>query len=314
MHGHYEVIERIAVGGMAEIYRGIARGAEGFERPVVIKKVHPRFSQDERFVKMLINEAKITASLDHPNIVQIVDLGTSQEGEHFIVMEYVDGHDLRAVIDQSRQMGISLALDSVLNVMAEVCDALDHAHRLVDHDGKPLHVIHRDVSPSNILISYSGEVKLTDFGVARYGRDASQVGSLKGKLAYMSPEQARGFPLDHRSDIFSAGAIIFELLLNRRVFTATTDIEMLHAVRAAEIPLPSSFDPNINSELERIILKALAPLPDDRYQSAENLAAALRNFRYDYCGADVSPSELSDLLVQLFGVRPDVGRDRDGNV
>ncbi|MCA9664324.1 MAG: protein kinase, partial [Myxococcales bacterium] len=301
MYGQYQVVERIAVGGMAEIYRGIARGVEGFERPVVIKKVHPRFSKDSRFVKMLIKEAKITARLNHPNIVQILDLGQSDDGEYFIVMEYVDGYDLRAMMDRASGRGIALGLDTILYLASEVCDALDHAHRLTDSKGRALNLIHRDVSPSNILISYAGEVKLTDFGVARFGRDVSVVGSLKGKLAYMSPEQARAHRIDHRSDIYSLGAVLFELLLGRRVFLANTDLEMLNAVRRADIPRPSAIDPSIPQELEDILMRALAPEPTDRFQSVDALGTALRSFRFSHCSARVGSAELAALLGRLFG-------------
>ncbi|MFH1131794.1 MAG: serine/threonine-protein kinase, partial [Pseudomonadota bacterium] len=300
-YGQYQVVERIAIGGMAEIYRGVAHGVEGFKRPVVIKKVHPRFSADDRFIKMLIKEAKITARLNHANIVQILDLGKNDEGEYFLVMEYVDGWDLRAAMDRAAQRNTRLSLDTILYIMPEVCDAVAYAHNLTDDRGRPINLIHRDISPSNILISYSGEVKLTDFGVARFGRDESVVGSLKGKLAYMSPEQARTELLDHRSDIFSLGAVLFEVVLGRKIFLGQTDIEMLKAVREAEIPSPSSIDPRISPQLEQIILKAVAPKPKDRYQSAELFSADLRTFRFENCSSRVSSAELAILLSSLFG-------------
>lgn len=285
---------------MAEIYLGTAGGPEGFERPVVIKKIHPRYGQDPRFVEMLINEAKITARLNHVNVVQILDLGRGGDGEHFIVMEYVQGKDLRDVFDRAQKRGIPLPRPTMLYVLAEVCEGLDYAHRLTDGDGHALRLIHRDVSPSNVLLSEAGEVKLTDFGVARFGRDASQVGSLKGKLGYMAPEQARGEPLDHRSDVFSVGAILFEALLGQRVFEGKNDIEMLYAVRGGVIPAPSSILPTIDAKLEGILLRAVAADRDERFASAAELASELRGYLFDELDARVGPKELADFLRQLF--------------
>ncbi len=303
MHGQYEVLERIAVGGMAEIYLGVARGLEGFSRPVVIKKVRPRLSGDHRFVQMLIREAKITASLNHPNIVQILDLGQNDEHENFIVMEYVEGHDLRSVMDGAVARRRPIDLNLAIYIASEVCAGLHHAHRKTDAEGKPLRLIHRDVSPSNILISYAGEVKLTDFGIARYGRDVSVVGSLKGKVAYMSPEQARAGRIDHRTDIFSIGAILFELVLDRKLFLAESDAEMLEAVRRTQIPLPSTICPTIPLELEHLLLRALAPDPARRFQSAEEMQAALREFHFHHSTEQVGAKDLSALLRQLFPER-----------
>lgn len=299
---HYEVIERIAVGGMAEIYLGVARGLEGFSRPVVIKKVRPRLSNDERFVQMLIKEAKITAALSHPNIVQILDLGRNTEGEHFIVMEYVDGQDLRSLIDEATAKGVELGASLAVFIAAEVCSALDHAHRQVDDSGRPLSLIHRDVSPSNVLVSLAGEVKLTDFGIARYGRDVSVIGTLKGKLAYMSPEQGRGKTVDHRSDLYSLGAILFEIVLGRRVHQAETDLEMLERVRDGQVPLPSSIRPEIPLELERVLLRALSPSPAQRFQSAEEMGNALRALLFR-TAQPAGAKELAALIRELFPLR-----------
>jgi serine/threonine protein kinase len=299
---HYDVIERIAVGGMAEIYLGIARGLEGFSRPVVIKKVRPRLSNDQRFVQMLIKEAKITAALSHPNIVQILDLGRNAEDEHFIVMEYVDGQDLRSLIDEAAAKGLAIGRELAVFVASEVCAALDHAHRQTDEAGRPLNLIHRDVSPSNVLVSFAGEVKLTDFGIARYGRDVSVIGTLKGKLAYMSPEQARGNTVDHRSDLYSLGSILFEIVLGRRVHLAETDLEMLEQVREGQVPLPSSIAPEIPLELERIMLRALAPTPSQRFQSAEEMGSALRAHLFRSTQPS-GPKALASLLKELFPLR-----------
>jgi serine/threonine protein kinase len=301
VYGQYQVIERIAVGGMAEIFLGRVQGVEGFERPVVIKKVRRRYSKDDRFHAMLIREAKITATLSHPNIVQILDLGQSDKDEYFIVMEYVDGRDLRSCMDRARTKQRPLELEAMVYIAMEVCAALDYAHRKTDKEGRTLNLIHRDVSPANVLISTSGEVKLADFGIARYGRDVSAVGSLKGKLGYMSPEQARAEPVDQRSDIFSVGAVLFEAALGQRPFSAQTDLALLQQVQAAEITAPSSIDSEVPGELERILLKAMAPAPRDRYSGAEQLAAALRRFQFNHSAARVGPEQLASLLRGLFG-------------
>jgi serine/threonine protein kinase len=300
MYGQYHVIERIAVGGMAEIYLGIAHGVEGFERQVVIKKVRRRLSRDTRFHSMLVKEAKITASLNHPNIVQILDLGQNERQEYFIVMEYVDGRDLRSIMDRAEEKGFRLDRDQVLYIAAEICAALDYAHHKSDDQGRPLNLIHRDVSPSNILVSRAGEVKLADFGIARYGRDVSVVGSLKGKLAYMSPEQARTQILDRRSDIFSLGAVTYENLLGQRVFPADNDVELLEQVREARIPRPASIDPTIPEELELILLRALARDPDNRFQTAGEMGLALRRFHFQHSSLLVGPEQLAGLLRRLF--------------
>src|SRR2546423_3332253 len=221
--GQYEIIARIAVGGMAEIYRGRAVGDEGFEKPVAIKRILPPFASDARFVSMLVTEARIHASLSHKNIVQIHDLGISEEGEYFIVLEYVDGRDLAALLDvlsrRSSTAGRLLRLsDAVaLHVIIELGEGVHLAHELRGPDGQPLGLVHRDISPSNVLVSYSGEVKLSDFGLAKRRTDHSVVGSLKGKLAYMSPEQARRASLDRRTDIFALGAVLFEMLTGQRL-------------------------------------------------------------------------------------------------
>ena len=312
-YGQYHVVEKIAVGGMAEIYRGVSRGVGGFESPVAIKKVLSRLSTDKRFADMLVREAKITARLDHEHIVKILDLGQNDEGEYFIVMEYVDGRNLRDIIDRAQRKKYTLTLDTILYVLPPICDAVGYAHGLKDGNGNPMNLIHRDISPSNILLSHTGEVKLTDFGVARFGEEASVVGSLKGKLAYMSPEQARGETLDHRSDVFSLGAILFELVLGRRLFGGRNDTDTLESVRRAEIPRPSAIDPIISVRMEQILLRALAPKPSARYQSADALAQELRSYRMDSCSARMGAPELSSWLARLFTGEVD-GKDAASEV
>ncbi|HJZ83750.1 MAG TPA: serine/threonine-protein kinase [Polyangia bacterium] len=305
MFGRYQLVERIAVGGMAEIYRGRMIGVGGFEKPVAIKKILPRLARDERFIKLLMNEAKINASLSHANIVQINDLGLNEAGEYFLVLEYVDGRDLRAILDAARERRSTVSREVALFIGGEVCEALEHAHRLCDSDGKPLGLVHRDVSPANILVSYAGEVKLTDFGIAKQLKEASLVTTLKGKFGYMSPEQARSLPVDQKSDLFSLGAILYEMLLGRKLFEGT-DFEVLQAVRDARIVRPRDVRPDFPPGLEQILLKALAPRPRDRWESAALFGAALREFRFAMTSGGGGAPELAAWLAKLFppGRRP----------
>jgi serine/threonine-protein kinase len=305
--GQYELLGRIAVGGMAEIYRGRAVGDEGFEKPVAIKRILPAYAGDAGFTSMLVTEARIHASLSHKNIVQIHDLGISEEGEYFIVLEYVDGRDLGALLDMLSRTpspsGRTLRLsDAVaLYIMIELGEGTHFAHELRGPDGQPLGLVHRDISPSNVLISYAGEVKLSDFGLAKRRTDHSVMGSLKGKLAYMSPEQARGSTLDRRSDVFALGAVLFEMLTGRRLREITDDVEGWRQVASGLVPAVRPFRPDLSPALERVLTAALAPDPRDRFQDARALVAAARDA---LTGVSRSPTseetELQALLKTLL--------------
>src|SRR4029077_2898609 len=234
--GQYELLARIAVGGMAEVYEGRAVGAEGFEKHVAIKRILPDLAEDERFVKMLLTEARIHSALSHRNIVQIHDLGISEDGQYFIVLEFVDGYDLRMITEQLAAMGEIIPEVLSLHIASELAQGLHFAHELKGQDGQPLGLIHRDVTPSNVLISLAGEVKLSDFGLAKRRHDRSVVGSLKGSLAYMSPEQANQAQLDRRPDICSLGAILFELLTGRRLREITDEVAGWSQVASGVVP------------------------------------------------------------------------------
>ncbi len=281
--GHYVLLERIGIGGMAEVFRASARGAEGFERPIAIKRILPNLSEDPEFVRMFVDEAKIAVQLQHPNIVQIFDLGRN-ERTYFIVMEFVHGRDLRALLDVLTIAKKSMPLTVVLHVAMKICEALHHAHFATGRSGEFLAVVHRDVTPQNVLLSYDGEVKVTDFGLAKArGRlTETQAGIIKGKLAYMAPEAFMGIPVDHRSDIYSVGILLWEMLLGRRLFVGKNDIETAQKAQAACIPGLRSIDPNIPVEIERIVLRALAPGRDDRYRTAEELHDDLEAFAYEH--------------------------------
>ena len=306
--GQYEILARIAVGGMAEIYRGRAVGDEGFEKPVAIKRILPSYAADARFVSMLLTEARIHAALSHKNIVQIHDLGISEEGEYFIVLEYVDGRDLGALLEVLSRSpaggGRALRLsDAVaLYLLIEIGEGVHFAHDLRGSDGQPLGLVHRDISPSNVLISYAGEVKLSDFGLAKRRTDHSVVGSLKGKLAYMSPEQARRSSLDQRSDIFALGAVFFELITGRRLREISDDVEGWRQVASGLVPSARPFRPDLSPALDRLLAGALAPDPRDRFPDARTLVAAAREALE---GVTRSPtSEQSELQALLKAVLP----------
>ncbi len=296
----YELLERIGVGGMAEIFRGRATAMGGFEKPVAIKKILPHLGRDDRFVRMLIAEAKILAGFRQRNIVQVYDVGLGEDGEYFLVMEYVEGCDLGNLYDAMEAQRVRFPMDLALHIGSEVCDALDHAHKATDPDGKPIGLVHRDVSPSNVLLSLSGEVKLTDFGIAKKLEDHSVATSIVGKFAYMSPEQARAAKLDGKSDIYSLGVLLYELLLNRRLYSGANEFEALRLVREARVPKPRDVDPTFSRELESLLLKALAPDPKQRYDTAAAFAAALRDFRYSASTSAGDPAKEIASLVKRF--------------
>jgi len=279
--GHYELFDRFAVGAMAELYLGRARGEEGFEKMVVIKRLLPRLADDKRFVQMLQTEARIHASLSHKNIVQIHDLGVSAEGEYFIVLEYVDGRDLGALLDTDAgpaRPGLGKRLDDAvgLYIMGEVGEGVHFAHEMRGGDGNPLGLVHRDISPSNILLSYAGEVKLSDFGVAKRNNDLSVVTSLKGELGYISPEQARGAPTDRRSDIFSLGAVAFEIFTGSPLRTLSGSPDDYLKAASGIVNSPQRFRPDIPPAIERVLAGALAPDPRDRFTDARKFVDACR--------------------------------------
>ena len=280
--GHYELFDRFAVGDMAELYLGRAYGEEGFEKPVAIKRILPHLAADERFVHMLLVEAGIHASLSHKNIVQIHDLGISPEGEYFIVLEYVDGRDLGELLAVLRKTsspdGLPKRLDDAiaLHIMGELCEGVHFAHELRGTDGQPTGLVHRDISPDNVLLSYAGEVKLSDFGVAKRRTDNSLVSSLKGNLAYMSPEQARGVALDRRSDIYSLGAVLFELLTGYPLRDSSNQAETWRQVASGLVFSPQLRRPDLPPPLARLIADSLAPDPRDRFPDARAFADACR--------------------------------------
>ena len=270
--GRHLLLERINVGGMAEVFKAKAFGVEGFERVVAVKRILPTLAQDEEFVTMFIDEARIAAHLNHQNIVQIYELGKHEE-IFYISMEYVAGRDLRQLLDHQKKLDRPMELPKACFLISRVCEALEYAHRRRDPAGRDMKIIHRDVTPQNVIISYEGEVKLCDFGIAKAASRVSrtQVGVLKGKFAYMSPEQVRGHITDRRSDLFALGVIFYEMLTGQRLFLGDSDYQTLEAVRNAVIPPPRSYNPQISPDLEQILLRMLARDPKDRYQWAAEI-------------------------------------------
>jgi hypothetical protein len=292
----YEVIERIGSGRVAEIFRGKAIAAGGFEKPVAIKRILPQLSSDPRFVELLIAEAKLMSVLRHRNIVQVFDVGVGDDGEHFLVMEFVDGVDLGALqrhLDAARQR---LPLDLALHLGAELCEALDHAQQVAGPDGRPLRLIHRDVTPSNVLVSRAGEIKLTDFGLAKRPDDGTSAGGLRGRYGYVSPEQASGQPVDARSDVFAVGLIVWELAVGRRLYSGLADFDALRAVREGPAPRAREHDPTLPPELDAVLDLALARDPRQRLPNAGELGKRLRGLRYSL---DVSAGDPAAALARL---------------
>jgi serine/threonine protein kinase len=299
--GKYFLLERINVGGMAEVFRAKAFGVEGFERLVAVKRILPNIAEDKEFIRMFIEEAKLSVQLNHANIAQIFDLGVV-DGSYYIALEHVHGRDLRGIFDRCRQGGEAMPVAQACFVVMKVCEGLDYAHNKRDQGGRELSLVHRDVSPQNVLVSFEGEVKLIDFGIAKAAGKGSktQAGILKGKFGYMSPEQVRGLPIDRRSDVFSCGIVLYELLTGERLFVGESDFSTLEKVRNVEILPPSTYNRKIPDELERIVLKALAKDTDDRYQNAIDLHDELQAFVYT-SGEFYSRKDLAGWMKKTFG-------------
>lgn len=270
------LLDRLAVGGMAEVYRAKSLGVHGFEKIIGIKRILPALAEDAEFVQMFVEEAKIAGRLRHANITRIFELG-KVDGTHFIAMEYVFGKDLLQIRKRLEQGGMRMPVAMAAWILANVLAGLDYAHRQRGPDGQPLGIIHRDISPQNVLISYDGLVKLCDFGIAKAASRATQTvaGVVKGKLGYMSPEQISGRPIDHRSDVFAASTVLWELLTGERLFGKGTDFEVLERVRDAKADPPSTLAPEVTQVLDAVVMRGLARDPDDRWETAGDMHEAL---------------------------------------
>lgn len=298
--GNYEILRKIAAGGMAEVFLAKQTGIGGFERLVCIKRILPHLGEQEDFINMFQDEARIAANLVHPNIAQIYDIGRVQ-GSYYIAMEYVRGEDLRRIYNQEVARGRAMPLEPAAQIIMGAAAGLDVAHRQTSIDGRPLGIVHRDVSPQNILVTYDGHVKIVDFGVAKASGKLAEtrIGVLKGKYSYMSPEQAAGDPIDARTDIFALGITLYEVTTGVRLFKRETELETLHAVIDCKVTKPSEIVPRYDREFETILMKALAHDPDDRYQTAGDLREALEKFLVKR-GQATGASSLGPYMQDLF--------------
>lgn len=297
--GKYELIERLAVGGMAELFKAQMLGDRGFKKTVAIKKILPQLAANSNFLDMFADEARITAMLDHPNIVQVFEFDT-EDDEPYLVMQLVDGHDLFQLMGQVRKLDESMPIELGVFVTHEILEALDYAHTAVDDEGMPLGIVHRDVSPGNVLLSRRGNVMLTDFGIAwAYRRhQKTEAGKLKGKFGYMSPEQVTGEALDARSDVFACGILLAELLISRHLFVGQSDLDILLMVRDADLGRLIEFGEHIPQDLLDIIVKALAPKPALRYQSAAAFREALAEWLFEQ-RKRVTGADLADYAARV---------------
>jgi serine/threonine protein kinase len=305
----YVVLEHLSEGGMGAIYVGKKLGAGGFEMEVVLKQLLPEFTQQEEFIDLFLREAKLSATLDHANIVHTIDLVTAGN-EYFIVMEYLPGGDLRTLLKKAKRRGRRFSPAAAIYISREVLSALSYAHAKRDFEGQPLKLIHRDVSPSNILLSYSGEVKLTDFGIAKAATHTSMFYKVKGKIGYMSPEQAKSDPLDHRSDLYSLAVCMYEIITGERLFVHAGLTTSADEIYSQPVPTISKKVPGLPTELDAIMQRALAIDPDARYQTAGELQEALMRCAHRN-GLLMSAPELAKELREACGATETWREDAD---
>ena len=298
--GKYDLLGRIGFGGMAEVWLARQHGPMGFEKLVAIKRLLPHLQDQDPFVRMFLDEARIAARINHANVVQIYDLGQADEN-YFIAMEYLLGESLARVMGEGAKRGRPLPDLLGAAVVSQMCKGLHHAHTLRDAKGLPLSIVHRDVSPQNVAVLYDGAVKLLDFGIAKARERLSETTTtgMKGKYAYMSPEQCVGEPMDHRSDIFSCGVVLWELLTRRRLFKHQNKLMVLKMISEGHVAEPSRVNPEIPTELDPICLRALAKRPRDRYQTADDLADDLEQVLAKR-GVSAASGKLAEYLNDVF--------------
>ena len=299
--GSFEILRRLTRGGMAEIFLARTSGPSGFEKLVVLKKILAKYAGKPRYVQLFLEEAKLAASLDHPNIAQVYDIGIV-DGAYFFTMEYLHGQDVRSILHRSWRIGERFPIDHAVQIARHVASALHFAHEKTRGDGTSLGLVHRDVSPSNVIVTYDGATKLLDFGVAKTAASTvkTRTGTLKGKISYMSPEQARGAPVDRRSDLFSLGIVLWEMVTTQRLYRADNDLATLQLIIHRPPRPPSEIRPECPPELERIVLRALAQDPDARFATAEQMVIELDELAREL-KLKQSSIALAATLGQLFG-------------
>jgi eukaryotic-like serine/threonine-protein kinase len=300
--GKYTLLNRIAVGGMAEVFLARQEGLEGFEKTICIKRIRPHLSSQPNFVRMFLNEAKLAAQLNHQNIAQIYDLGRVNDS-YFIAMEYISGRDMSRIIPKAERTDIPFPMVYALRIASNVCEGLFYAHSKVDAYGNPLNIVHRDVTPENVLVGFGGNVKIVDFGIAKANSQLEQqtrAGEIKGKLSYMSPEQCMGQPLDGRSDVFSMGSVLYEWVTGYKLFTGENEMAILKSIIDGRIYPPSYFKEDVPEAVERILMKALEKDRNKRYQSAWEMQFDIDTY---LASSEFTPSNihLSNFLKQIFG-------------
>ncbi|HVZ74566.1 MAG TPA: serine/threonine-protein kinase [Polyangia bacterium] len=303
-YGRFRLTGRIGAGGMAEVFRAVVKGPQGWERELVVKRILPTLSGNAEFVKMFIREAKISALLVHPNIVQTFEFGEA-EGTYFIAMEGVQGVTLRELLTKLKKEQRAMPFMVIADIARQVLTGLDYAHTLRGPDGAALEIVHQDVSPTNIMLAFNGTVKVLDFGIARaasFAEEEAKKGLIKGKVAYLAPEQVNLQPFDHRIDIFALGIVMHEMMTGVRLFQAKNDIARMRQLLSQPIPPPSAVNAAVPRELDRIVMKALEVDPTQRYQSASAMAADLER---TMIAARHSSRDLAKLLRALFLNEPE---------
>ncbi|MBL8945773.1 MAG: protein kinase [Myxococcales bacterium] len=302
--GRYELLRRLGSGGMAEVHLARAAGLEGFQKLVVLKRILPHLSADQEFVRMFLAEARLAAILDHSNVVQVFDIG-KEGADYFFTMEYVYGENLQTILRAIRRKGDALPLELAIAIAIGAATGLHYAHDRVGFDGMPLQIVHRDVSPTNVMVTYDGCVKVADFGIAKVTSrtDVTRAGIRKGKVPYMSPEQCRAQPLDRRSDVYALGIVLYECATMGRLFDGDNEFGVMNRIVNGDVPLPSTKRQNFPKDLERIIMKALASDRDRRYASGAELVADLERFARER-KLRVSAAALGEFMHALFEPRP----------
>jgi serine/threonine-protein kinase len=303
----YRVVEKLESGGMAEVFRAESEGLQGFRKQVAIKRVLPHLSEKKKFISMFLDEARLSAHLSHSNCVQVFDIGVG-DAAYFIVMEFVDGANLKAIVEYLKKSGKEFPIPLAVYIALEICKGLSYAHELRDPQGTDLHIVHRDMSPPNVLITKYGEVKIVDFGLAKANSqlEKPEPGIIKGKFSYLSPEAALGQEVDHRTDIFAVGIILWELLTGQRLFLGETDFQTVKKVQQAVVPPVRQFNPKVTPELEAMVMRSLAKEPGQRYPTARDFGKDL--VRYLFTMA--VPISTFDIEVLVHGAMRDRQRMR----